>query len=99
MRATIEDIDVLGPYIFNFDPYQTHAYYQDDWEKLFKKIQDNYTVFQTMVRMARVNNEPPAVIDRLLWLIGSGKYVEENEKITRQKASFIQDICSLLYQI
>ena len=61
--------------------------------------QDNYTVFQAMVRMGRINNEPPAVIDRLLWLIGSGKYVEENEKITRQKAAFIQDICPILDQI
>jgi len=43
--------------------------------------------------------EPPAVIDRLLWLIGSGKYVGENEKITRKKASFIQDICPILDQI
>jgi hypothetical protein len=205
MRATIGDIDVLGDYLFNFDPYQTHAHYQDNWKKLFKRIQvdytppgpmneknknsywviftkgilsgaeflsqfesyegfdefvnsfafndisigalpilldqevygmgfpiacdwlkeigysnyckpdthtidilfgagvasnqDNYTVFQTMVRMARVNNEAPAVIDRLLWLIGSGKYVEENEKITRQKASFIQEICPILDQI
>ena len=54
--------------------------------------QNNYTVFMTMVQMARVNNEAPAVIDRLLWLIGSGKYVGKNEKITRQKAAFIQDI-------
>jgi hypothetical protein len=205
MRATIGDIDMLAPYLFDFDPYQTHAHYQDDWEKLFKKIkdnhtppgpmniknktsywvifckgilsgaeflsgfesyeafdefvnsfafndlsiaalpilldqevygmgfpiandwlkeigysnyckpdthtiailyetgvasnQDNYTVFKTMVRMGRVNNEPPALIDRVLWLIGSGKYVEENEKITRQKAAFIQDICPILDQI
>jgi hypothetical protein len=61
--------------------------------------QDNYSVFQTMVRMARVNGEPPAVIDRLLWLIGSGKYVGKNEKITRQKATFIRDICPILEQI
>jgi len=204
MRATIGDIDVLGNYLFHFDPYLTHAHYQDDWKKLFKEIQDNYDppgpmnirnnnsywvifckgilsgaeflssfesydafdefvnsfafndlsigalpilldqeiygmgfpiandwlkeigysnyckpdthtidilvgagvssqnnfeVFQTMVRMARINNELPAVIDRLLWLIGSGKYVEENEKITRQKAVFIQDLCPILEQI
>jgi len=61
--------------------------------------QDNDSVFQTMVRMARVNNEPPAVVDRLLWLIGSGKYVDENEKITRQKASFLECICLILDQI
>lgn len=198
MRATIGDIDVLGDYLFCFDPYQCHEHYQDNWEKLFKQIQDNHTppgpmniknknsywvlfskgilsgaeflsqfesysafdnfvksfafndlsiaalpilldqeifgmgfpiacdwlkeigysnyckpdthtiailyetgvaasqsnydIFKTMVKMAKVNNEPPAVIDRLLWLIGSGKYVEKNEKITRQKAAFIQDI-------
>jgi len=204
MRSTIGDIDVLGQYLFNYDPYQTHAHYQDNWKKLFRVIQDNYkppgpmniknkssywvifckgilsgaeflsgfesyeafddfvdgfafndlsigalpilldqeiygmgfpiacdwlkeigysnyckpdthtidilfgagvssqdnySVFQTMVRMARVNKEAPAVIDRLLWLIGSGKYVEENERITRQKAPFIKDICPILNQI
>ena len=196
MRATIGDVDVLGLYLFNYNPYQTHTHYQDNWEKLFKKIQDNYTppgpmdinnqnsywvifikvilsgaeflsgfesyeafndlsigalpilldqevygmgfpiacdwlkengynnyckpdthtidilfesgiassqynymVFKTMVRMGRVNNEPPSVVDRVLWLIGSGKYVGKNEKISRQKAAFIQWICPKFEQI
>ncbi len=42
--------------------------------------------------MARINDEVPAVIDRLLWFIGSGKYVDENVKITRQKVGFIKDL-------
>ena len=205
MRATIGDIDPLGPHLFNFDPYRTQAHYQDDWEQLFKVIQANHTppgpmniknkssywvifckgilsgaeflsqfesynafddfvnsfgfndisiaalpillsheiygfgfplgcdwlkeigypnygkpdthtitilyetgvapsrdtfdIFKTMVRMARVNGEAPAVVDILLWLVGSGKYVEENEKITRQKAAFIQDVRPKLNQI
>jgi len=196
MRATIGDIDNLNAHLFCFDPHQTRAHYQDDWETLFKNVKNDYTppgpmninnkssywvlfckgilsgaaflsefesinafdefvnsftlndistaalpilieqevygmgfplacdflkeigynnyakpdthtitilfetgaaksrdiyeVFKTMVRMARVNKESPAVIDYLLWLIGSGKYVEENEKITRQKAAFIR---------
>jgi hypothetical protein len=53
---------------------------------------DNYHVLKTMVKMARINDEMPAVIDRLLWFIGSGKYVDENVKITRQKAAFIKDL-------
>ena len=202
MRATIGDIDALGPFIFCFDPWKTNTHYQDDWKKLFVVIQDNHTppgpmninkpnsywaifckgilsgaeflsrfdsfesldqfingfshndisiaalpiildqeiygmgfplacdwlkeigyinygkpdthtidilyetgvapsadnymIFKTMVRMARVNNEPPSVIDRLLWLIGSGKYVGENEKVTRQKKAFIQEITPIL---
>ena len=52
--------------------------------------QDNYVVFRAMVRMGRINNEVPAVVDRLLWFIGSGKYVDEGAKITRQKAGFIR---------
>ena len=52
--------------------------------------QDNYVVYRAMVRMGRINDELPAVIDRLLWFIGSGKYVDEHDKITRQKAGFIQ---------
>ena len=53
---------------------------------------DNFEVLKTMVKMARINNEVPAVVDRLLWFIGSGKYVDENVKITRQKAGFIKDL-------
>jgi len=196
MRATIGAIDPLEPFLFGFDPWQTHSHYQEDWKLLlidikenhtapgpmdlkkpnsywvifckgilsgaeflsrfnsFKSFdefvssfnfndiaitglpilldqeiygmgfplgcdwlkemgytnyakpdthtidilygtgiapsQDNYMVYKTMVRMARVNDEVPAVIDRLLWFIGSGKYVDEHDKITRQKAGFIQ---------
>jgi len=31
--------------------------------------QKNYVVFKTMVGIARDNDEPPAVIDRLSWFI------------------------------
>jgi hypothetical protein len=198
MRATIGAIDPLEPFLFGFDPWQTHSKYQDDWKQLFADIkekhtppgpmdinkpisywaifckgilsgaeflsrfesyesfdkfansfafndisiaalpilldqeiygmgfplgcdwlkemgygdygkpdthtidilygtgvaasQDNYEVLKTMVKMARVNDEVPAVVDRLLWFIGSGKYVDENVKITRQKAGFIEDL-------
>ena len=54
--------------------------------------QDNYQVLKTMVKMARINDEVPAVVDRLLWFIGSGKYVDENVKIKREKAGFIKDL-------
>ncbi len=201
MRATIGAIDPLEPFLFGFDSWETHSHYQDDWQLLFKTVEqnhqppgpmnfknessywvllckgilsgaeflsrfdsfesfdefvnsfafndisiaalpilldqeiygfafalacdwlkecgyhnygkpdthtvdilcgtvacnrDNYAVFKTMVRMARVNDEVPAVVDRLLWLIGSGRYVDENVKITRQKAGFIQLLRSKL---
>jgi hypothetical protein len=198
MRATIGDIDEIGPSVFEFDPLQTCAHEEDDWQTLCTDIknhytppgpmnienqssfwvilckgilsgayflsqfetydafddfvnsfafndisiaalpmvleqeiygfgfalgcdwlkeigygnygkpdthtidilfetgvcdtQDNYDIFKCMVRMARVCKEPVAGVDYLLWLIGSGKYVEKNEKITRQKAMFISQI-------
>ena len=55
-----------------------------------------YDVFKAMVRMAKVNDELPSVVDRVLWLIGSGKYVGENQRITRQKAAFIRQIQPIL---
>jgi len=196
MRSSIGDIDQLDPFLFDFDPWQTHSHYQDDWKQLFAEIkekhtppgpmdiskansywaifakgvlsgaeflchfdsfeafdefvnsfalndisiaalpilldqeiygmgfplgcdwlkemgygdyskpdrhiidilygtgvapsEDNYVVFKTMVQMARVNDELPAVVDRLLWFIGSGRYVDEHDKIRRQKAGFIR---------
>ena len=61
------------------------------------RSRDNYEVLKTMVKMARINDELPAVVDRLLWFIGSGKYVDENVKFTRQKAAFIEDLRPKLY--
>ena len=198
MRASIGDIDSLEPFLFGFDPWQTHSHYRDNWKQLLTEIKknhtapgpmdinkpisywaifckgilsgaeflfrfdsfesfnefvnsfafndisiaafpilfdqeiygmgfplgcdwlkemgygdygkpdthtidilygtgvaqsrDNFEVLKTMVKMARINNEVPAVVDRLLWFIGSGKYVDENVKITRQKAGFIKDL-------
>jgi len=198
MRATIGAIDPLEPFLLGFDPWQTHSKYQDDWQLLFRTIEqnhqppgpmnitngssywvlfckgilsgaeflsrfesyesfdefvksfafndisiaalpilldqeiygmgfplgcdwlkemgygnygkpdthtidilfgtgvaqcrDNYDVLKIMVKMARINDELPAVVDRLLWFIGSGKYVDENVKISRQKVAFIEDL-------
>ncbi len=198
MRATIGDIDPLGAFLFNFDPYQTYAHYNDDWRKLFKIIKNNHTppgpmkmkkensfwaifckgilsgaeflttfdsfesfdkfvfsfsfndisiaglpilidnevygmgfplacdflkelgyrnygkpdthtitilyeigvapsrsvydIFKTMVKVAKANDQTTVIVDYILWLIGSGKYVGENETIVRQKQAFIQEI-------
>jgi hypothetical protein len=40
--------------------------------------------------MARIKDELPAVVDRLLW------FVDGNVKITRQKEGFIRDLRSKL---
>ena len=202
MRATIGDIDPLGPFLFDFDPGKCHNHYGNNWRLLFETIHRHhkppgpmniknegsywvifckailsgaeflsrfesfaafdefvngfgfndiavaglpillereiygmgfplacdwlkemgygnyakpdthtidilhgtnvarsrgiYDVFKSLVQMARVNDELPSVVDRVLWLIGSGKYVGENEKITRQKAAFIRQIQPIL---
>ncbi len=51
-----------------------------------------YDIFKTMVKVAKANNQTTVIVDYILWLIGSGKYVGENEKIVRQKQAFIQEI-------
>jgi hypothetical protein len=190
MRATIGDIDALTPHLFHWDPWQTCDHYRDDWEKLFRVIQADYTplgpmniknkssfwvifckgilsgaaflsefesvdhfdefvqsfafndltiaalpividqevygmgfplgcdwlkeigygnygkpdthtidilsetglapgtgtydVFKTLVRLAKANGEQTVIVDYVLWLVGSGRYVGENDKITRQ---------------
>jgi len=45
-----------------------------------------------MVKVAKANNQTTVIVDYILWLIGSGKYVGENETIVRQKQAFIQEI-------
>jgi hypothetical protein len=49
---------------------------------------DDYEVFKCLLRMARACEELPAVVDKILYLIGSGKVASE-VKIGRQKKAFI----------
>jgi len=49
---------------------------------------DDYEVFKCLLRMARACEELPAVVDKVLYLIGSGKIASE-VKIGRQKKAFI----------
>jgi hypothetical protein len=53
---------------------------------------DNYEVFKTLLRIARANNELSAVIDKLLYLIGSGNIGKPEIKIGRQKKVFIEQM-------
>ncbi|MEE8553348.1 MAG: hypothetical protein V3S72_08615, partial [Desulfobacterales bacterium] len=51
-----------------------------------------YDIFKTMVKVAKANDQTTVIVDYILWLIGSGKYVGENETIVMQKQAFIQEI-------
>ena len=60
---------------------------------------DNYEVFKTLLRMARVNNELPAVVDKILYLIGSGNIGKPEIKIGRQKKVFIEEMKAKLAEL
>ena len=53
---------------------------------------DNYEVFKTLLRMGRANDELPAVVDKVLYLIGSGNIGRPEIKIGRQKKVFIEEM-------
>lgn len=42
MGKTIGRIENLKPFLFNFDPFLVAEEYNNDWQSLFQKIQNNY---------------------------------------------------------
>ena len=50
---------------------------------------DTFECFQTMARIGKLAGQPVVVVDKVLWWIGSGKYID-NGKVTRQGRTFIE---------
>ena len=53
MRATIGDINPLEPFLFGFDPWQTHFHYHDNWTQLFTDIKEKHSPPGPMVKNQR----------------------------------------------
>jgi len=49
----------------------------------------DYEVFKKIVKMGKLVNKDPVIVDKIFWLIGSGDFYESHIKIGRQKAKFI----------
>lgn len=60
---------------------------------------DDYEVFKTIIKMGSVVGVEPVIIDKLFWLIGSGKFdINRDFKIGRHKKEFIELINKKLNQ-
>ena len=53
---------------------------------------DQYECFKTMSKIGSMMGQPTAVVDKVLWWIGSGKYVDNGEKVTRQGRIFVEGL-------
>ncbi|MFC1886821.1 hypothetical protein ACFLZM_07180 [Thermodesulfobacteriota bacterium] len=51
---------------------------------------DSFECFKLMARIGKLVGQPVAIVDKLLWWIGSGKYVNDGEKVTRHRKEFIE---------
>lgn len=50
---------------------------------------DDYEVFKSIVRIARNNGKKPYEVDKLFWLIGSGRFYDDGLSIGRHADDFI----------
>lgn len=50
---------------------------------------DDYDSYKTMIEMAKINYDTPYNVDKILWLIGSGRYYLHNVLNGRKKEEFI----------
>ena len=64
---------------------------------VYKK--DDYQVFWAIDRIANHNNKKPYMVDKLFWLIGSGRFHLEDDLFTgRNRYEFIKEAISELHQ-
>jgi len=62
---------------------------KDIFQKL--KIVDNdsdYEAFKMIVKIGLLVDQPPVIVDKIFWLIGSGNFDQSDVKIARQKNNF-----------
>jgi len=50
----------------------------------------DYEVFKTIVKMAKAVGKEPVIVDKLFWMIGSGKIEISKKQIGRQKHNFVE---------
>jgi hypothetical protein len=56
----------------------------------------DYDVFKKIVEMSLLVKQKPVIVDKIFWLIGSGKFYESEVKIGSQKAEFIKKMKCIL---
>jgi hypothetical protein len=52
----------------------------------------DYEVFKKIVKIGLLVKQPPVIVDKIFWLIGSGNFYESGVKIGRQKEEFIKSV-------
>ncbi|SHJ90580.1 hypothetical protein SAMN02745216_02511 [Desulfatibacillum alkenivorans DSM 16219] len=57
---------------------------------------DTFQSFKILARMGRLVGEPPAVVDKVLWYIGSGRFLPGDEPVTRYREAFIEYVKPIL---
>ncbi|HIJ56421.1 MAG TPA: hypothetical protein HPQ03_09885 [Deltaproteobacteria bacterium] len=62
---------------------------------------DPYAAFKVMARIGWLVGEPPAVVDKTLWFIGSGRFVSGSgdETVTRYREAFIEYVKPILAKV
>lgn len=55
------------------------------------KSREDYTVFKDVINYSRIINETPYTVDKLFWLVGSGRFHQSKIKIKTNKNRFIEN--------
>ncbi len=57
---------------------------------------DYYVVYKAVIRFAKSVGELPYVIDKIFWLVGSGKFYLDNHSVRTDREQFIRDTSAKL---
>ena len=60
---------------------------------------DPYAAFKILARIGRLVGESPAVVDKVLWYIGSGRFLPGDEPVTRYRQAFLEYVIPILEKV
>lgn len=60
---------------------------------------DTFQSFKILAHMGRLMGEPPAVVDKVLWYIGSGRFLPDDEPVTRYRNAFVEYVTPILKKV
>lgn len=63
---------------------------KDIFHKLDLCENEDFSAYKAVVEMARAVDETPYKVDKIFWLIGSGRYYRHDENIGSHKAEFLE---------
>jgi hypothetical protein len=86
----------ISPHYVKPDTHINHIFRDSG---MSRSIASDFEIFKDVIDFSRIAEQVPYTVDKLFWLIGSGKFYLDNIKIRTNRQDFIERIKKILQNI